>query len=125
MNIERTARKGTNMKEIKAIIQPHMLNRVIDALHALPHFPGVTVSDCLGQGRGLGAGGRYVATEQTIDFHKVTKLELFCADACAEEIARVIQRTAHTGNPGDGVIMVADLPRVIRIRTGQEQVEAV
>lgn len=45
------------MKEIKAIIQPHMLTRVMDALHALPHFPGVTVSDCQGQGRGRGAGG--------------------------------------------------------------------
>ena len=113
------------MKEIKAIIQPHMLTKVMDALHALPHFPGVTVSDCLGQGRGLGSGGQYVATEQTIDFAKRTKLELFCADHHAEELIRVIQHSAHTGNPGDGVIMVADLPRVVRIRTGQEQAEAV
>lgn len=113
------------MKEIKAILQPHMLHKVMDALHALPHFPGVTLSDCLGQGRGRGAGGQYIATEQTIEFAKMTKLELFCADACAEEIAHVIQLAAHTGNAGDGVIMVADLPRVIRIRTGQEQVEAV
>ena len=113
------------MKEIKAIIQPHMLTRVIDALHALPHFPGITVSDCLGQGRGLGAGGQYVATEQTIGFHKMTKLELFCSDSTAGDFARAIQQAAHTGNPGDGMIMVADLPRVIRIRTGQEQDEAV
>lgn len=113
------------MKEIKAIIQPHMLHKVMDALHTLPHFPGVTLSDCLGQGRGRGAGGHYLATEQTIDYAKMTKLELFCADACAEEIARAIQLTAHTGNPGDGVIVVADLPRVIRIRTGREQDEAV
>ncbi len=113
------------MKEVKAIIQPHMLNRVMDALHALPHFPGVTVSDCLGQGRGRGAGGQYVATEETIGFHKMAKLELFCADACAEEIVRVIQIAAHTGNPGDGVILVVDLPRVVRIRSGQEQAEAV
>ncbi len=113
------------MKEIKAIIQPHMLTKVIDALHALPHFPGLTVSDCLGQGRGVGTGGQYVATEQTIGFHKMTKLELLCSDAAASDLARVIQQVAHTGNPGDGVIMIADLPRVIRIRTGQEQDEAV
>jgi nitrogen regulatory protein P-II 1 len=113
------------MKEIKAIIQPHMLSKVMEALHALPHFPGVTVSDCLGQGRGRGVGGQYLATEQTIEFQKMTKLELFCSDACVDEIARLIQQTAHTGNPGDGVIMVADLPHVLRIRTGQEQDEAV
>ena len=113
------------MKEIKAIIQPHMLNKVMEALHALPHFPGVTASDCRGQGRGQGAGGGYVATEETIDFEKMVKLELFCADAICDELVDVIGKAAHTGNPGDGVIMVADLPRVVRVRTGQEQNEAV
>ena len=113
------------MREIKAIIQPHMLSKVMDALHALPHFPGVTISDCLGQGRGQGAGGEYVATEQSIVFAKMTKLELFCGDALSDEVVRVIQNAAHTGNSGDGVIMIAELPRVVRIRTRQEQDEAV
>lgn len=113
------------MKEIKAIIQPHMLSKVMDALHAGPHFPGITVSDCLGQGRGRGAGGQYVATEQTIGFAKMTKLEMFCADTVCEELVRILRKAAHTGNPGDGVIMVAELPRVVRIGTGQEQEEAV
>ncbi len=113
------------MKEIKAIIQPHMLSTVIEALHALPHFPGVTVSECQGQGRGRGGGGHYVPTENTIFFAKMTKLELFCADSICDELVDVIRRSAHTGNPGDGVIMVAELPRVVRIRTGQEQDDAV
>jgi nitrogen regulatory protein P-II 1 len=113
------------MKEIKAIIQPHMLTRVMEALHAVPHFPGVTVSDCQGQGRGMGKGGSYQATGETAFFKKMTKLELFCADAIADELVTVIRQAAHTGRPGDGVIMVADLPRVVRIRTGQEQDEAV
>jgi len=113
------------MKEIKAIIQPHMLTKVIDALHALPHFPGVTVSDCQGQGRGGGKGGRFVPDERSIYFSKKTKLELFCSDAACEELVRVIKSAAHTGNSGDGVIMVADLPRVLRIRTGEEQDQAV
>src|SRR5215211_2963152 len=103
------------MKEIKAIIQPHMLAKVMNALHALPHFPGVTVSDCQGQGRGGGKGGQYVPNEQTIYFSKKTKLELFCGDDVCDELIRVIQTAAHTGNPGDGVIMVANLPRVLRI----------
>jgi nitrogen regulatory protein P-II 1 len=113
------------MKEIKAIIQPHMLGKVMDALHGLAHFPGITVSDCLGQSRGRGDGGQYVATEQTIGFAKMTKLELLCTDAACDELVRVLQSAAHTGNPGDGVIMVADLARVVRIGTGQEQDQAV
>lgn len=113
------------MKEIKAVIQPHMLGKVMEALHAVPHFPGVTVSDCQGQGRGRGTGGRFEATQETIFFVKKIKLEMFCADAACDELVDVVRRAAHTGNPGDGVIMVADLPRVVRIRTGDEQDEAV
>jgi nitrogen regulatory protein P-II 1 len=113
------------MKEIKAIIQPHMLNKVMEALHAMPHFPGITISNCQGQGRGRGSGGSYVATEESIFPAHMTKLELFCADALCDEVVAVIQKAAHTGNAGDGVIMVADLPLVIRIRTGQVQNEAV
>ena len=113
------------MKEIKAIIQPHMLAKVMDALHALPHFPGVTVSDCQGQGRGAGKGGRYLPDEKSIYFSKKTKLELFCSDAACDELMLVIQAAAHTGNPGDGIIVVADLPRVLRIRSGEEQDRAV
>ena len=53
------------MKEIKAIIQPHVLTRVMEALHSLPHFPGVTVNDCQGQGRGRGSGGSYLPNEES------------------------------------------------------------
>ena len=112
------------MKEIKAILQPHALHRVMDALHQLPHFPGVTVSDCQGQGRGRGKDQRFLADTETIFFSKRTKLEIFCADALCDEIVRAIREAAHTGNPGDGVIMVVDLPRVVRIRTGEEQDQA-
>ncbi len=51
------------MKEIKAVIQTHMLTRVRESLHAMPHFPGITLSKCRGQGRGKGSGGSYVALE--------------------------------------------------------------
>lgn len=108
------------MKEIKAIVQPHMLSKIMDALHALTRFPGVTVSDCQGQGRGLGRGGQFQATPQTVFFAKKLKLEVLCSDDEADEIIDAVQKAAHTGNPGDGVIMVADLDRVVRIRTGEE-----
>lgn len=113
------------MKEIKAIIQPHMLGKVLAALHTVPHFPGVTVSDCQGQGRGRGVGGQFEATHETIFLAKKVKLEVFCSDTDCEELVGLIRKAAHTGNPGDGVIMVADLPRVVRVRSGQEHDQAV
>ena len=113
------------MKEIKAVIQPHMLSKVMDALHSCEHFPGVTISDCQGQGRGSGKGGQFEPTQETIFFAKKLKLEIFCADSVCEHLVDVIQKAAHTGNPGDGIVMVADLARVVRVRTGAAQDEAV
>jgi nitrogen regulatory protein P-II 1 len=113
------------MKEVKAIIQPHVLGRVLDALHRLPHFAGATVSDCQGQGRGRGTGGHYEPSEETVFLAKKVKLELFCSDPTCDEVVRAIREAAHTGNPGDGVVTVADLDRVVRVRTGEEQDEAV
>jgi cobalt-zinc-cadmium efflux system membrane fusion protein len=115
----------TDMKEIKAIIQQHMLPRVMNALHAVPHFPGATVSDCQDQGRGWGPSSHYEATEASIFLAKKVKLEMFSSDDVCDALVRVIQSNAHTGNPGDGVIMVVDLDRVVRIRTAEEQDDAV
>lgn len=113
------------MKEIKALIRPHMLSKVMEALHALPQFPGVTVSDCQGQGRGRGMGGRFEATEETIYFAKMTKLELFCADEVSDGIVDAIRKAAHTGLADDGLIAVIDLSRLVSIRTAKEQEKAV
>jgi len=112
------------MKEIKAIIQPHMLEKVMLALHSLEHFPGVTVSDCHGQGRGRGPGGHYEPAPRDVFFSKHVKLEVFCDDAICDELVETIRLHAHTGNPGDGVITVVDLPHVIRLRTGQREKDA-
>jgi nitrogen regulatory protein P-II 1 len=113
------------MKEVKAIIQPHMLSKVMKALHALPHFPGMTVSDVRGQGRGRGAGGAFKITEDSIDYHCKVMLDIFCADDAAESLAAEIQKAAHTGLSGDGCVVITSLDRVVRIRTGEMQEKAV
>lgn len=113
------------MKEIKAIIQRHMVGKVVRALHELPHFPGLTLTDARGQGRGRGAGGSYKITEDDIEYHPKVLLEIVCADDVAAEITRIIQQTAHTGNKGDGIITVTHLAEVIRIRTGEQKESAV
>lgn len=107
------------MKEIKAIIQPHMLSRVREALEELPHFPGMTVTKCRGLGRGRGQGGVFVQTEDEIQYHDREYLVIVCADEQSAEIAEIIATKARTGNPGDGIIAISDVITVTRVRTGQ------
>jgi nitrogen regulatory protein P-II 1 len=113
------------MKEIKAIVQPHMVGKVMEALHALKHFPGATVTEVSGHGRGRGAGGQYQATLDTIYPKRKTRIEVVCDDASCDTLVKAIQTAAHTGNAGDGVVWVNSIDRVVRIRTGVEQEDAV
>ena len=113
------------MREIVAIIQPFMLRKVMDELHSLPHFPGVTVSDVRGQGRGRGAGGAFKITEDSIDYHVKVRMEIFCADEHVDDIVKAIINSARTGNPGDGLVTVSELDRIVRIRSGEIQERAV
>jgi nitrogen regulatory protein P-II 1 len=112
------------MKQIKAILQPHVLSRVIHALHELPHFPGVTVIDALGQGRGRGKGGTFVLTDDSLFFHRGKLVEIIANDEVAPGIVETIQKTAHTGMHGDGLIVVTDIVECARIRTGETQSQA-
>lgn len=105
------------MKEIKAIIQPHMLGAVVHALHDLASFPGLTITHVDGQGRGRGAGGTFQATAENVFLHRKTVIEIYCEDdAQAEQIAATIHRAAHTGRPGDGIIVIRPIDQLIRIR---------
>ena len=113
------------MKEIKAIIQPHMLDKVVTALHELPHFPGLTVLDVIGQGRGRGAHHKYQATLESVFNSKRKLIEIICDDEIAESMAGVIRQHAHTGRPGDGIITITDIAEVIRIRSGKRGEQAV
>lgn len=113
------------MREIKAILQPHVVSRVVRALHALPHFPGLTMSDARGQGRGRGEGGSFKLTEDDIDYHRKVILEVVCADDVAASIAETARQAAQTGNKGDGIILISEVSEVIRIRTGETQEQAV
>lgn len=107
------------MKEITAILQPQTLSRVMHALHALPHFPGVTLLDAHGQGRGRGIGGAFRPTEDNFTFHSKIALLVTCDDTHADLIVAAIAQAARTGNNGDGLITVKDVTHVIRIRTGE------
>ncbi len=108
------------MKEIRSIVRNDAVHRIVSALHDCEHFPGVTLSPCEGQSRGRGPGGKYVATEDSIDFRAMRLLTIFCTSSVCDHLVAVIQKAAHTGNGGDGLIVVTDVERVVRIRTGEE-----
>jgi len=97
------------MKEIKAIIQPFMLSRVLDALHAIEGLPAVTVSEV----RSISTeSGRY---EQIVK----SKLEIMVPDELSEPVLQAIQTHAHTGKSGDGRIFVIPIEETVKIRSGE------
>lgn len=108
------------MKEIKAIIQPHMLSMVVSALKEVPGLPGVTVDTSVrGFGKARAAGAREAIEEDSIEYVAKVKLEIVVPDALVAVVIDVIQKNAHTGNPGDGKIFVYNVEEVVKIRSGE------
>jgi nitrogen regulatory protein P-II 1 len=108
------------MKEIKAIIDPSFIYHVMEALHALPRFPGVTLSDVQGQGRGEGEGGKHISYGDPLSFKKKIRLEILCADEECDQYVQTILKSSHSASSGKGIIRVSSIDRVIRISSGQE-----
>ena len=106
------------MKEIKAIIQPFMLEKVLDSLREIEGLPGLTVSEVRGFGRTRGRSAA-ARTEEPVQYVKKSKVEVVVPDNLVECVVRTIQEHAHTGNLGDGKIFLYEVADVIRIRTGE------
>lgn len=113
------------MKEIKAIIQPFMLTRVVTALHKIEGLPGITISDTKGFGKSRGKKENDTDEEGIYEFVPKNKIEVVVQDDLAETVVNSIQENAHTGNPGDGKIFVYDVGDVIKIRTNERGKDAV
>lgn len=103
------------MREIKAIVQPFMADKVIDSLREHPHLPGVTVSTVRGFRRSDPADAASDRRQEGV----MTKIELVVLDDVAEMVVGLIARAAHTGNSGDGKIFVYEVADAIKIRTGE------
>ena len=107
------------MKEIKAIIQPFMLEHVLDALRGITDLPGLTLSKVLGWGRTRAVGAPRTVHESGHAFAEKIKLEIIVEDELVEMITQVIVHAAQTGNPGDGKVFVHDLDSATGIRRGE------
>ncbi|HEY3324517.1 MAG TPA: P-II family nitrogen regulator [Planctomycetota bacterium] len=113
------------MKYIIAIIQPHKLDAVREAL-GQAGVAGVTVSDVQGYGRQKGHTEVYRGHEYTINFVRKVKLEIACDSSVADKIVEAITRSAKNedGKIGDGKLFVVDLLDAVRIRTGERGMDA-
>ena len=107
------------MKEIKAIIKPFILEKVLDALDAMDDLPGVTISEVMGWGRLPGRRSEKDVVHAGHAFAKRIKLEIVVKDEQTEQVVTAVAAAARTGHPGDGKIFVLDVLDVVRIRTGE------
>ena len=112
------------MKKIEAIIKPFKLDDVREAL-AEVGITGMTVTEVKGFGRQKGHTELYRGAEYMVDFLPKVKIEIVVADEIAETCVDTIMTTAQTGKIGDGKIFVFDVNPVIRIRTGEQDEEAI
>ncbi len=111
------------MKFIIAIIQPHRLDAVREALLGIG-INGLTVTEVRGYGRQKGQKEIYRGAEYTISFVPKLKIEIAVASDRAEEVIGAIQTAARSGKVGDGKIFVLDLLQALRVRTGETDGDA-
>jgi nitrogen regulatory protein PII len=106
------------MKMVTAIIKPFKLDDVREALSEVG-VTGVTVTEVKGFGRQKGHTELYRGAEYVVDFLPKIKLEVAVNSDQLERVVEAIQQAANTGKIGDGKIFVHKLERVMRIRTGE------
>ena len=112
------------MKKIEAIIKPFKLDEVKEALQDVG-VQGLSVIEVKGFGRQKGHTELYRGAEYMVDFLPKVKLEIVVTDEVADPCVDTIIETAQTGKIGDGKIFITDVERVVRIRTGEEDEDAV
>ena len=112
------------MQLITAIIKPHMLDEVKDALR-VAGVQGLTVSEVKGFGRQGGHTETYRGAEYKIDFVPKVKIEIVVDDPAADGVIAAIADAARTDKIGDGKIWVTPVGQLVRIRTGEMGVDAV
>ncbi len=111
------------MKKIEAIIKPFKLDDVKEAINALD-ITGMTVSEVKGYGRQQGHSELYRGAEYVVDFLPKIKVEIAVKEEDLDRTIEALISAARTGKIGDGKIFVYDFEKAIRIRTGEEDDDA-
>jgi nitrogen regulatory protein P-II 1 len=112
------------MKKIEAVIKPFKLEDVKDALAEMG-ITGMTVSEVKGYGRQKGHSELYRGAEYVVDFLPKIKMEMIVEADQADAVVNAVVEAARTGKIGDGKIFVSDIEKIVRIRTGETDAEAI
>ncbi len=112
------------MKKIEAVIKPFKLEDVKDALAEIG-ITGMTVSEVKGYGRQKGHSELYRGAEYVVDFLPKIKMEMVVDDTMVDQVVNTVVEAARTGKIGDGKIFVSDIGKIVRIRTGETDSEAI
>ncbi|TAK99794.1 MAG: P-II family nitrogen regulator [Rhodospirillaceae bacterium] len=112
------------MKRVEAVIRPHKLGDVKDALHEVG-VQGLTVFEVKGFGRQKGHTELYRGAEYTVDFLPKVKIEVVVDDSSADAVVEAICKAAQSGKVGDGKVFVSPIENVVRIRTGERGAAAI
>lgn len=112
------------MKLVTAIIKPFKLDDVREALTSMG-IEGLTAIEAKGYGQQKGQADIYRGTDYKVTYLPKVKIEVAVTDDQLDKVVSAIQKSAYTGNVGDGKIFVTSLERVVRIRTGEEGQKAI
>jgi nitrogen regulatory protein P-II 1 len=108
---------------VTAVLKPHRVEEVKDALRGIGVL-GMTISEVKGFGRQGGHTETYRGAEYSVDFLPKIKVEVICDSAEADKVVDTIVESARTGKIGDGKIWVSPVERLVRVRTGERDTEA-
>jgi nitrogen regulatory protein P-II 1 len=114
---DETLRPQATMKKIEAIIQPHKLEDVKEALKGIG-IDGMTISEVRGHGRQKGHKEVYRGMEYQVDLLPKVKIEMVVSDERSPEVIQTVVTSARTGKIGDGKVFVYEVAEAIRIRNG-------
>ena len=112
------------MKKIEAIIKPFKLDDVKDAILKLG-VSGITISEVKGFGRQKGHKEIYRGAEYVVDFLPKIKIEVVVPADMVPRVVGAIKEHAHTGQIGDGKLFILPVEKAVRIRTGEEDRDAI
>lgn len=111
------------MKLVTAIVKPHQVEDVKDALQEIG-IEGLTYTEVRGYGRQRGHTEIYRGAEYEVEFLPKARLDVLCGADRSGEVVDAIVEHARTGELGDGKVFVTGVERIVRIRTGEEDEEA-
>jgi nitrogen regulatory protein PII len=122
--LARTKGYRADMKLVTAIIKPHKVDDVKDALKAAG-LTGMTIDEVKGFGRQGGKTEIYRGAEYVVDLLPKVRVETVVPDELADQVAEIIMVAARTGKIGDGKVWISTIDKVMRIRTGESGIDAV